>query len=91
MALVRPKIRDDLAFVVLDGEAVIYDTQNQNIHHLNPTATLLFELFDGSATVPDLAADIGEAFGMPAEDAEVQIRHLMRQFRKAQLLEKASR
>ena len=41
MALVRPKIRDDLAFVVLDGEAVIYDTRNQNIHHLNPTATRL--------------------------------------------------
>ena len=86
MAAIRPKTRDDLAVVELDGELVIYDEEQGNLHHLNQTASLVFSLFDGSATVKEHASDIGSAYDMPIEEIERQIRALIRQFRKSGLL-----
>jgi PqqD family protein of HPr-rel-A system len=85
--LVKPRIRADLAVEELDGEAVIFDEANGDLHHLNPTATVVFGLCDGSATMHDLSTDLSRAFGVPLEDVESQVRRLVRQFRKANLLE----
>ena len=73
--------------VVLDGEAVIYDDRTGDLHNLNPTATIVFGLCDGTGTIKELAADVAEAFVMPVSEIEPQIRGLVRQFRKAGLLE----
>ena len=86
MAAVKPRVRDDLTVVELDGEAVIYDEQTADLHHLNPTATIVFGLCDGTATMAEIATDISEAFRVPATEVEVQVRGLVRQFRKAKLL-----
>lgn len=87
----KPKIRDDLAVVELDGEAVIYDEQSEDLHHLNPTATIILSLCDGRATVKDLAAEISQTFSVPGDEVELQIRQLLREFRKAGLLESSRR
>ena len=87
MPLVKPKVRDDLTVVELDGEAVIYDEETTELHHLNPTATIVFGLCDGSATMAEMAADISEVFGVPLHEVEPQVRALIRRFRKVQLLE----
>jgi len=89
-ARIRPRVRQDLAVVELDGEAVIYDEDSGDLHHLNPTATLVYGLCDGSATVAELAADIGEVFGLPAGEVERQVRSLLRELRSQGLLETAS-
>jgi PqqD family protein of HPr-rel-A system len=85
--LVKPKARADLAVEELDGEAVIFDEESGDLHHLNPTATVVFGLCDGSATMRDLSADLSGVFGVPLEEIEAQVRTLVRQFRKANLLE----
>jgi PqqD family protein of HPr-rel-A system len=82
----RPKTRTDLTVVELDGEAVIYDEQTADLHHLNPTATIVFGLCDGTATMAEMATDISEAFGVPAPEVETQVRSLIRRFRRAKLL-----
>jgi PqqD family protein of HPr-rel-A system len=82
----RPRVRDDLTVVELDGEAVVYDERSGELHHLNPTATLIFGFLDGTATVRELAADVADAFGVPADEVETQIRTLVRSFRKLGLL-----
>ena len=87
MPLVKPKVRDDLTVVELDGEAVIYDEETTELHHLNPTATIVFGLCDGTATMREMAVDISEVFGVPLADVEAQVRTLIRQFRKVDLLE----
>jgi PqqD family protein of HPr-rel-A system len=86
MAAVKPKVREDVTIVELEGEAVIYDEQTADLHHLNPTATIVFGLCDGTATMAEIATDISEAFGVPADEVETQVRGLVRQFRKAKLL-----
>ena len=83
---IKPKVRDDLTVVELDGEAVIYDEKTADLHHLNPTATIVFGLCDGTATMAQIATDISEAFRVPAPEVETQVRGLVRQFRKAKLL-----
>jgi len=87
MPRVKPKVRDDLTVVELDGEAVIYDEATTEIHRLNPTATIVFELCDGSATIADMAEDLSSAFDVPVAVVEPEVRALIRRFRKVQLLQ----
>ena len=82
----HPQARADLTVVELDGEAVIYDEINGDLHRLNPTATLVFSLLDGSASVEDLALDIAKAYGMPVEEITAQVRELANQFASSHLL-----
>lgn len=82
----RPRARADLTVVELDGEAVIYDEINGDLHRLNPTATMVFSFLDGSATLDELAADIAEAYGMPLDQVTAQVRELMDQFAESHLL-----
>lgn len=84
---IRPRVREDLAVVVLDGEAVLYEEESGNLHHLNPTATIVLELCDGSSTVKQMSSEISEAFGVAADEVERQVRALLRQFRRSGLLD----
>jgi PqqD family protein of HPr-rel-A system len=87
MPAMKPKLRDSLAVVELDGEAVIYNDDDGNLHHLNPTATIVMSLCDGTSTVREMAADIAAAFDLSPPEIEKQMRRLLRDFRKSGLLE----
>jgi PqqD family protein of HPr-rel-A system len=82
----RPRVRADLTVVELDGEAVIYDERNGDVHRLNPTAALVFSLLDGSVTIHELARDVSEAFSRPVTEIEAQLRALVDQFGESHLL-----
>ncbi len=89
MAATNPRVRQDVAVVELDGEAVIYDQRHNEFHHLNPAATLIYRLCDGTATITELAANVAEAAQRPAREVEGELRALLRELREAQLLEDA--
>jgi len=86
MPAARPKVRDGLTIVELDGEAVVYDEETAELHQLNPTATIVFGLCDGTTTMGEMSADIAAAFGVPIEQVGPQIQTLVRQLRRANLL-----
>jgi hypothetical protein len=86
MPAMKPKARADLAVVEIEGEAIIYDDENGQLHHLNPTATMVFKLCDGQSTVKEFAADIADVYELPLQDVERQVRALIREFRGAGLL-----
>ncbi len=86
MPLAMPKVRDDLTVVELDGEAVVYDEVTTELHILNPTATILFGLCDGSSTIEDISAEIAEAFGVPAGEVQSQVDGFLADMRSADLL-----
>lgn len=87
MPALKPKIRSDLSVVQMEGEAVIYDERSGQIHYLNRTATIVFNLCDGSSTIPEFSKDIAEAFSLSAGEVERQVRSLIRNFREAGFLE----
>ncbi len=86
MPLVKPMARTDLVKVELDGEAVIYDEDSTDLHHLNPTATIVFGLCDGRFTMREISTEIAEAFDVPIEQVEPEVRTLVRRFRQAKLV-----
>ncbi|HEY3672821.1 MAG TPA: PqqD family protein [Acidimicrobiia bacterium] len=51
--------------VAIDGEAVLLDETHDRLHHLNPTAALLWSCFDGDATVEQLATEASEELHSP--------------------------
>lgn len=49
--------------VVLDGEGVLLDEQENRLHLLNVSATLLWQLYDGATTLDELATDLSTELG----------------------------
>lgn len=91
MPAVKPRIREGLTVVELDGEAVVYVEETTELHHLNQTATIVFGLCDGSATMAEMAADLSAVFEVPVHEVEPEVRALIRRFRKVELLEPSGR
>jgi PqqD family protein of HPr-rel-A system len=83
----KPKVRDDLSVVELDGEAVVYDPLSGDIHHLNPSATTVFSLLDGRATVSESARVIADAYRVELSEVEPEFRVILRRFESAGLIE----
>lgn len=54
---------DALSSVELDGETVIYDESNGSVHLLDPIATIVWSVLDGTSTLEDICADLVETFG----------------------------
>jgi hypothetical protein len=59
-----PERSVDAYAVFLDGEAVILDERLDRLHLLNHTATLLWQLFDGDASLTELAAELSDELGV---------------------------
>ena len=58
-----PRCSTHVYAVMLDGEAVLLDEAVNRLHLLNHTATLLWQLFDGEATLTELATELSEELG----------------------------
>ena len=86
MPALKPKARADLTFVQIEDEAILYDPENVQLHHLNPSAALIFQLCDGSGTVKELARDIAEELGLPQDDIHRQVKQIVRHFRHSGIL-----
>ena len=86
MPATKPQMRSDLTLVELDQEAVVYDPLSGLVHYLNPMASLVFQLCDGTATVKETTADLAEANEVEPEAIAADIRALIKQFREAGLV-----
>lgn len=64
----------------------MYDPKTGEVHYLNATAALVFELCDGSGSVQEIAGDLAEAFGLPEEEVVEQVEGLVATLREAGLL-----
>lgn len=64
--------------VELDGEAVVLDEEQNRLHLLNRTATLVWACCDGSGTVAEIAADLAESAGVPTERVTAEVVALVR-------------
>jgi PqqD family protein of HPr-rel-A system len=82
----NPRARADLDLVEIDDEKVVYDPRTGEVHYLNATAALVFELCDGSGSVREIAGDLAEAFGLPEDEVVDQVEGLVASLREAGLL-----
>jgi hypothetical protein len=85
--LTKLKVRDDLAVAELDGESVIYDQREDGLYHLNQSATMVFQLCDGSATTDQIALDIAEVGELPYDTVLAQVQTVVTSFEDLGLLD----
>jgi hypothetical protein len=71
---VKPRRAPDLAVERFDDELVILDLAAMQLHHLNATAALAWELCDGSRRVDDVVAAVALETGMPPGAVDEAIR-----------------
>jgi PqqD family protein of HPr-rel-A system len=77
---------DTLSSVELDGETVIYDESNGSIHLLDPIATVVWSVLDGTCTLAEICADLAEAFGADPEQVTGDVLALARHLGHSGLL-----
>lgn len=86
MPATKPRIRGDLTLVELDQEAVVWDPLSGLVHYLNPMASLVLQLCDGSATVKETVADLADANEVEPAAIDADVKKLVKQFRDAGLV-----
>jgi hypothetical protein len=69
----RPKPRDGVEMVEVDGEGVVCDPTSGPLS-LNTTGTILWYALDGRRTVEEIATDLSQAFGADEAELRTQVR-----------------
>lgn len=86
-----PRPRTDVAIVELDGEAVIAATAGDDerllTHWLNPIGTIVWQCFDGTASLDELIADLADAFGADPDVVANDVIELSRALGRSGLLD----
>ena len=62
-----PSPRDSVDSYGFDDELLIVDSDTGRVHVLNSVATIVWECFDGTVTLGELAPELAEAFDAPLE------------------------
>jgi PqqD family protein of HPr-rel-A system len=63
-----PRKRADVLELDMGDGVVLYDSESRLVHHLNPSASILWQLSDGEASVAQLAGEVSEELRLnPAE------------------------
>jgi Coenzyme PQQ synthesis protein D (PqqD) len=69
----RPTIAEGLDVNETDDGLIIYQESTDRVHHLNPTAAVVFELCDGTRSAQDIARLVAETFALAdSPEAETQ-------------------
>lgn len=63
----RRRLGPDVEWVDVDGEVVAWVQETESLHILDPIASLVFQLCDGTAAVSSTTEDLATAFGRDPE------------------------
>lgn len=61
---------DNIAYRIIDGEAVIVDLKKSTFHTLNPVGSFIWEELDGQNTLKDIAKKLSQKFEVDLETSE---------------------
>src|SRR5690242_12646705 len=73
--------------VELDGEAIVLDEEQNRLHLLNASATIVWACFDGSARLDEIAHDVADSVGIAPDQTVAEIVALARSLGAEGLLE----
>jgi hypothetical protein len=61
-----PRRAEALEINEAEDGLVIYDPSQDTVHHLNPSASMIFDLCDGTRDAETIARTLAEAYGLDA-------------------------
>ena len=79
MTNTNPKRIDSLEINDAEDGLVVYDPRREMVHHLNPSAALIFDLCDGTRDSTAIAAVLREAYNLaepPLADTNAGLQEL---------------
>jgi ferric-dicitrate binding protein FerR (iron transport regulator) len=85
----RYKYAPHAAWRVVDEETIVLDLNTSVYYSLNATASLVWKRLGEGATVPEIAADLAEAFDVDADTAQADAAAIVAEFSKETLLDPA--
>ena len=81
------KKRPDLLIEEIEDEVVIYDPRTHRVHHLNPMASIIWELFDVSPSPKDIAKEIVDVLKTDLSNVEKDVQKTLGKLQRKGLLE----
>jgi hypothetical protein len=82
MTIEHPQITEGLEIDEVDDGLIVYQESSERVHHLNPTASVVFQLCDGSRDAAAIADAVGVLFGLedtPQEEVESCLSRFVRE------------
>jgi hypothetical protein len=76
----RPQKRADVLELDMGDGLILYNHDGDLVHHLNPSAGLVWQLCDGDATVSQLGREIAEEYDLDVETVEAQVAAVVAEF-----------
>lgn len=68
---------------------IVYNHESNLVHHLNPSASIMWQLCDGEATVKDLAQEIAEEYQLDRDRVRYEVAGLIGELDTLGLVENA--
>jgi PqqD family protein of HPr-rel-A system len=83
------KSADVLELDMGDG-LILYNHDSSLVHHLNPSAALVWQLCDGEATVGQLATEIAQEYRLRSDEVVEQVSAVIAEFDALDLVQDSS-
>lgn len=90
MSLSPPCRRPEIAWRVIDGEAVVVHPRAGLVFPFNPVATRCWELADGTRTLEEIIAVVTEEFDAPGAQIAEDVRRFVQDLQQKGLLGEAA-
>ena len=81
------KKRPDLLIEEIEDEVVIYDPRTQRVHHLNPMASIIWELLGVCSCPEEIAREIVDVLKTDSSTVEKDVQETLIKLQKKRLLE----
>jgi thiol-disulfide isomerase/thioredoxin len=78
--------RDSIVATEFDGETLLVDRETGFLSILDPVGSIVWNCLDGQGTLADLAEELSEAFGAPAEVVRQDVLEMVRKVGRTGLL-----
>jgi hypothetical protein len=85
-----PRRRGDVLEIDLGDGLIIYDRDANLVHHLNPSAALVWRMCEGTSSVGELVQVIVEVLGSSPHEVNAQVTDLLQELDELGLTEDAS-
>jgi PqqD family protein of HPr-rel-A system len=68
-----PRQRFGVLELDMEGGVILYDDGSSLVHRLSPSASIVWKLCQGDASLRELTKDVAEAFGLDPSETEEQL------------------
>jgi PqqD family protein of HPr-rel-A system len=86
----RPRHRASVLELDMSDGVILYDDAASLVHHLNPSAAVIWHICDGTGTLEELARDLAEEYGLDLDLISEQIAQVVAEFDALGLVENSA-